>query len=108
MSSRNKEREKQLNNVLNALRTLCKKEVPHTTVPPQVNWPKTREIAEYCEITIYLARYYLLRLVDEKKAYVTSGALNNSLRWYIAESVPLAKQHSKREELSCSTENLIL
>ncbi|MHA7844938.1 FaeA/PapI family transcriptional regulator [Serratia sp. D1N4] len=105
MSYHNKEREQQLNNVLNALRALCKRDVHHSAIPPQVNWPKTREIAEYCEITIYLARYYLLRLVDDKKAYVTSGSLNNSLRWYIAESAPLPKQHEKREIQSATAEN---
>ncbi len=100
----NKEREKQLNNVLIALRVLCQRDIHHTTLPPQVQWPKTREIAEYCEMTIYLARYYLLRLVENKKAYVTSGALNNSLRWYIAESSQLPKQHEKRGEQSVAAE----
>jgi hypothetical protein len=105
MSYNNKEREQQLNTVLNALRALCKHDVHHSTIPPQVNWPKTREIAEYCEITIYLARYYLLRLVNDKKAYVTSGALNNSLRWYIADSASLSKHHEKREVQSTTVDN---
>lgn len=105
MSYHNKEREKQLNNVLNALQTLCRKDVHHSAIPPQVNWPKTREIAEYCEITIYLARYYLLRLVENKKAYVTSGALNNSLRWYIAEPTSSPRQHEKREAQPVTAEN---
>lgn len=100
----NHEKEKQLNNVLIALRVLCKNDSHHTTIPPQAQWPKTREVAEYCEMTIYLARYYLLRLVENKKAYVTSGALNNSLRWYIAESSRLSKQHEKREVQSVAVE----
>jgi hypothetical protein len=93
----NKEREKQLNNVFIALQALCKRDIHHTGIPPQVQWPKTREIAEYSETTIYLARYYLLRLVENKKAYVTPGALNNSLRWYIAEPSSSTKHHGKRE-----------
>lgn len=100
----NKEREKQLNNVLFALRALCKNDTPQAAIPPQAQWPKTREVAEYCEMTIYLARYYLLRLVENKKAYVTSGALNNSLRWYIAESSRLSKQHERRDEQSIVAE----
>lgn len=103
-SQTNKEREKQLNNVFSALQTLCKRDIHHTAIPPQNQWPKTREIAEYCETTIYLARYYLLRLVENKKAYVTPGALNNSLRWYIADSSPVHKQHEKRKAQSVSAE----
>ncbi|TQI82248.1 FaeA-like protein [Serratia fonticola] len=100
----NKEREKQLNNVLIALQDLCKHDTHHTTIPPQTQWPKTREIAEYCEMTIYLARYYLLRLVENKQAYVTPTPLNNSLRWYVADSPQLAKQHEKRVAQSVAAE----
>lgn len=100
----NKEREKQLNNVFIALQALCKRDIHHTGVPPQAQWPKTREIAEYSETTIYLARYYLLRLVENKKAYVTSGALNNSLRWYIAEPSPSSKHQEKREKKPIAAE----
>lgn len=105
MSYHNKERDKQLNRVLTALQNLCKRDNHHTSIPPQIQWPKTREIAEYCEITIYLARYYLLRLVENKKAYVTSGALNNSLRWYIAEPPSVARQHDKIEEQAVMQES---
>ncbi|MGL5388531.1 MAG: FaeA/PapI family transcriptional regulator [Enterobacterales bacterium] len=100
----NKERENQLNNVFSALQALCKRDIHHTGVPPQTQWPKTREIAEYSETTIYLARYYLLRLVENKKAYVTSGALNNSLRWYIAEPSLSPKHPAKREKESVAAE----
>lgn len=105
MSYHNKERETQLNRVLSALQNLCQRDNHHTPIPPQLQWPKTREIAEYCEMTIYLARYYLLRLVENKKAYVTSGSLNNSLRWYIAEPTSLAIQHDKPEEHAVMEEN---
>lgn len=97
MSYNNKTRQKQLNNVLIALRNLCQHDSHHTALPPQTQWPKTREVAEHCELTIYLARYYLLRLVENKKAYVTPGSINNSLRWYIAEPSSLSKQEKTGE-----------
>lgn len=100
MSYQNKGSEKQINKVLSALYDLCQSEQNHTSLPPQVQWPKTREIAEYCEITIYRARYYLLRLVEKEKAYVNYDAINNSLRWYITDNSPLSRKNGKRTEQS--------
>ncbi len=78
--------DKQLEKILSALQKLCNN-YDHQGVlvlPPENQWPKTREIAEYCDVTIYIARHYLMKLVEKKKAYVTATLVNNSLRWYIA------------------------
>lgn len=73
----------ELNRVLAALGNLSP---PNATCNEEI-WPKTRYIAELCDINIYIARYYLMKLVKEKKASVSSRSINNSLRWYITESL---------------------
>lgn len=51
--------------------------------PPDYNdWPKTREIADACDKTIYSARLYLLALADEGRIFCSYQNVNNSLRWY--------------------------
>lgn len=72
----------ELNQVLAALQALS---TPNSACNEEM-WPKTRHVAELCDINIYLSRYYLMKLVKDKKAYVSSRSINNSLRWYIAES----------------------
>ncbi|WP_447883598.1 faeA-like family protein [Serratia fonticola] len=76
-----------LERVLMALQALCDFECSLKTLPPQVQWPKTRHIADFCNMDIYTSRRYLMKLVKNHKAYMSAGLINNSLRWYIAEPV---------------------
>lgn len=51
--------------------------------PPQYeNWPKTRDIAEGSDVSIYSARMYLLELEKDRKVLCSHKSINNSLRWY--------------------------
>ncbi|MFC0227465.1 FaeA/PapI family transcriptional regulator [Serratia aquatilis] len=79
---------KELIRVLTALRTLCDIKCSSTTLPPQSLWPKTRHIADYCGMDIYTSRRYLMKLAKSKKAYMSDGSINNSLRWHIAPPTP--------------------
>lgn len=47
------------------------------------DWPKTRDIAEYCQFSIYKTRHLLVKL--EKKGFVKSSSkmINNSLHWHV-------------------------
>ncbi|MBC3382240.1 hypothetical protein H8I69_24335 [Serratia fonticola] len=74
----------QINSVRVALRTWYLRE-PQGTLPPETLWPNTRDVAECCNISIYIARYYLLKLVKKKEAYVSPCAERKILRWHIAE-----------------------
>ncbi|WP_071882817.1 FaeA/PapI family transcriptional regulator [Chania multitudinisentens] len=87
MAHINKIRDRHLNNILVALRALCHRDIHQTTLPPTEQWPKTRDVAEHCEITIYIARYYLMQLVESNKVHVAPKSVDNSLRWYIAEPI---------------------
>lgn len=71
--------------VLSALQTLCNGSCPKVTLPVQAMWPKTRHIADYCDMDIYTTRHYLIKLVERNKAYMSSCSINNSLRWYIVD-----------------------
>ncbi|MFC0226911.1 FaeA/PapI family transcriptional regulator [Serratia aquatilis] len=75
--------DKKLSRVLLALQSLCSDEDASDTLPSPELWPKTRHIADYCGIDIYASRRYLMQLVKNHQAYVSSSAINNSLRWYI-------------------------
>lgn len=89
-----------LNVVLTALQVLCARHSNQTTPPPQEQWPRTRDIAEYCEISIYIARYHLIKLVENKQAYVTSKSASNSLHWYIASaSAPTPKKITQHHSI---------
>lgn len=70
--------------VLTALQVLSHVDCPLGTLPPQDKWPKTRDIADYCDTNIYVSRYYLMKLVKKKKAHVSSMPDQKSLRWCIA------------------------
>lgn len=67
-------------NIYRALLVLCP--VVEGNIPHYDNWPKTREIADACNETIYSARLYLLALAREGKIYCSYQNVNNSLRWY--------------------------
>lgn len=80
-----------LDRILDALRDLSNFACPPTSLPPQEVWPKTRHIANYCNLDIYTTRNYLMKLVNNNQAYVSSGTINNSLRWYIIEKNATSK-----------------
>lgn len=104
MSHPNKKGEALLNDVLLALQTLSSQDIYHNTPPLQEEWPKTRDIAESCGITIYLARYYLIKLTKMGKAYATPRSGNKSLRWYIADSVQLPEEKKKENRFLPASE----
>ncbi|WET16061.1 FaeA/PapI family transcriptional regulator [Yersinia intermedia] len=73
--------------VYGVLTTLCAQHYgPDGEMPPQSAWPKTRDIADICDISIYSSRSVLLALVVRGKVQVTAHAINNSLRWFIIEN----------------------
>ncbi len=74
--------------VLMALRTLCDIQCQPMTLPSQILWPKTRQIANYCDMDIYATRRYLIKLVNKKQAYMSDGRINNTYRWYIIDPMP--------------------
>ncbi|WP_422526933.1 FaeA/PapI family transcriptional regulator [Serratia fonticola] len=82
-----REQNLQLNNVRIALRALCLRECAQGAIPPKTLWPSTRDVAKCCDISIYVARYYLIKLVERKKAYVAPCSVKNSLRWCSAEFI---------------------
>lgn len=89
----------QLNNVRIALRALCMRGLNQEALPPEKLWPSTRDVAECCDISIYIARYYLIKLVETNQAYVQPSSAKSSLRWHIAESTPFIKQRKQKERL---------
>ncbi|OVZ85488.1 FaeA/PapI family transcriptional regulator [Yersinia intermedia] len=79
--------ERQVTQVYGVLSTLCAQRYgPDGEIPPQSAWPKTRDIADLCDISIYLSRQVLLTLVARCKVQVTPHSINNSLRWFIIEN----------------------
>ncbi|MGY3885110.1 FaeA/PapI family transcriptional regulator [Aeromonas aquatica] len=66
--------------VYRALMDLCP--VMEEGVPPYEAWPKTREVADACNETIYSARLHLLALAQEGRVFCSYKNVNNSLRWY--------------------------
>ncbi|WP_257017915.1 faeA-like family protein [Serratia fonticola] len=79
----NEIREREIERVLIALQVLCNLKCSSGILPPQELWPKTRHIANFCDMDIYTSRRYLMKLVRNNKVYMSDGLINNSLRWYI-------------------------
>lgn len=77
------QKERQVTQVYAALSTLCAARAPDGGIPPQDRWPKTRDIADLCDISIYISRNVLLALVACGRVQVTPHSINNSLRWFI-------------------------
>lgn len=66
--------------VLEAVVILCRhKNLPQTAVPNQ--WLSTRDVAEYCDFSIYRARYLLSALTADGLVETGPGSIHNSLRW---------------------------
>jgi hypothetical protein len=51
-------------------------------LPPQAEWPSTRQLADTNDISIYKARNLLLDMAKNGKVMVTGRPVNNTLRWY--------------------------
>lgn len=73
--------------ILLALTELCKEMSPETlsgnTLPELQYWPKTRQIADRCDASIYVTRAILLQLEGEGKIIKSPQLYFNSLRWFI-------------------------
>ncbi len=92
----------ELNRVHAALQALS----PPSAACNEALWPKTRQIAELCDINIYISRYCLMKLVKDKKAYVSPKSINNSLRWYIAEPAPLSENIPTENRISTASSSV--
>lgn len=56
------------------------------SIPDAALWPKTREIADICDESIYTTRRFLLLLEQEGFVLCSHRSIQNSLRWYPARS----------------------
>ncbi|EKT62001.1 FaeA/PapI family transcriptional regulator [Providencia burhodogranariea] len=45
------------------------------------NWPRTRDIAEYCQFSIYKTRHLLIKLSEKGLVQSSSKPISNSLHW---------------------------
>lgn len=52
------------------------------TLPPQREWPSTRQVADAQGISIYKARSILLDLVYAQRVAVSDRSQGKTLRWY--------------------------
>jgi hypothetical protein len=82
----------EMEQVLIALQVLCNVKCLPLTLPPQELWPKTRHIADFCDMDIYTSRRNLMKLLRNNKVYMSTGSINNSLRWYIAAPIVLPEE----------------
>ena len=73
--------------VLNAVYELCEKhsnvKVKCGQLPDLALWPKTRDISDKCDSSIYVTRSLLLQLVEEGKIIKSPQLYSNSLRWFV-------------------------
>jgi hypothetical protein len=68
-------------NMMKSLNLLCG-EIQSPPPAPEL-WPKTRQLADACNESIYTARLLLLALEKEGKVLCTHRSVHNSLRWYV-------------------------
>lgn len=75
--------------VLKVVSDLCdkhySKEIKRGQLPDLELWPKTRDISDKCDSSIYVTRSLLLQLVEEGKIIKSPQLYCNSLRWFIKE-----------------------
>ncbi len=87
MHSERKLRIQKKKEILQALTELCKAPAEDTlsgaNLPELEYWPKTRQVADQCDASIYVTRAILLQLVEEGKVIKSPQLYFNSLRWYI-------------------------
>ncbi|KMV66826.1 FaeA/PapI family transcriptional regulator [Rosenbergiella epipactidis] len=73
--------------VLKVVSELCEKhnsvKVLRGQLPDLELWPKTRDISDKCDSSIYVTRSLLLQLVEEGKIIKSPQLYSNSLRWFI-------------------------
>ncbi|PIJ43087.1 FaeA/PapI family transcriptional regulator [Tatumella sp. OPLPL6] len=73
--------------VLKVVSELCEKynsvKVQRGQLPDLELWPKTRDISDKCDSSIYVTRSLLLQLVEEGKIIKSPQLYSNSLRWFI-------------------------
>ncbi|MCW2258471.1 hypothetical protein M2263_004562 [Providencia alcalifaciens] len=48
-------------------------------MPEEKYWPRTRDIAEYCQFSIYKTRHLLVKLSEKGLVKSSSKMINNSL-----------------------------
>lgn len=68
--------------LLNTLQQLSPPSPDCERLPPQAEWPSTRQLADTHDISIYKARNLLLDMAKSGKVMVTGRPVNNTLRWY--------------------------
>lgn len=51
----------------------------------RTTWPKTRDVADRCDISIYSARLFLIRLEQAGIVICFRNNRGNSLRWHLAD-----------------------
>lgn len=87
MNSERKSRSNKKTEILKALEALCLENGPPSggrgALPELHRWPKTRQISDRCDTSIYVTRAILLQLVEEGKVLKSPELYFNSLRWYI-------------------------
>ena len=73
--------------VFKVVSELCEKhnsvKVQRGQLPDLALWPKTRDISDKCDSSIYVTRSLLLQLVEEGKIIKSPQLYSNSLRWFI-------------------------
>lgn len=89
ISTRTAKSMKDMNFILSAIRALIKcnkmdydKGVIDIT-QEEKDWPKTRDIAEYCQFSIYKTRHLLIKLSEKGLVQSSSKTINNSLHWHV-------------------------
>ena len=92
MYSERKLRTQKKREILQALTELCKgpgrETLSGSTLPELQYWPKTRQVADRCDASIYVTRAILLQLVAEGKVIKSPQLYFNSLRWFIKKIHP--------------------
>lgn len=67
-------------------------------------WPTTRELAEACDMSIYQARRFLLKLVEQGDACVSDIYIDRSRRWFAiskpADSILRGNDKANKETIS--------
>lgn len=79
-------KEKPIELILKATTLLCANKCLTSLSHPET-WPSTREIAEFCDMDIYRARYWLLKLLDLGLIDTQERSINNTLRWRVSTTI---------------------
>lgn len=82
LSPKKKEQLSLQQHLLKTLQQLSPPTLDCEHLPPQAEWPSTRQLADTHDISIYKARNLLLEMARSGKVMVTGRPVNNTLRWY--------------------------